>query len=213
MTHKNFKLLFLLSLPLSIYTNSSYAECSRDDIDHYLDKGFTPEQITSMCTTPPINNTVKVSDEKLSNEEMTETVADEKKSVNKHEQFLKEAIKGRNVFLTNDALQYTLKVCFEYGEQDLYGFAPKACPVIKFTIARKDLEIIRSQKKYIFFGADEIKIKGSIEREVISGLENNKSEEIKIINELLETGNQTTIPIRDDISSADVEQVLLQLSH
>ena len=57
-THKNFKLLFLLSLPLSIYTNSSYAECSRDDIDHYLDKGFTPEQIAGMCATPPINNTV-----------------------------------------------------------------------------------------------------------------------------------------------------------
>lgn len=123
-----------------------------------------------------------------------------------------EAIKGRNILLTNDTLQYTLKICLEYGEEDLYGFAANACPVIKFTIARKNLEVIKSQKKYIFFGDNEIKIKATIKREVISGLEKNKIDEKKLIQQQLETGDYTFIPIRDDISLTDIEQVLREIS-
>lgn len=210
MTPKNSKLFFLLALPLSIYTNSSYAECARDDVDHYLDKGFTPEQITTICSTPSVNNTDKAVNKKSSTEKITET--DETHSLKKNEQFLKDAIKGRNILLTNDSLQYTLKVCIEYGDEDMYGFAPKACPKIRFIIARKGLEVIKSQKKYIFFGTDEIKIKSTIRREIVGGLEKNTAEEQQLIQQLLESGDHTVIPIRDDISLDSVERTLLRLS-
>lgn len=209
-----------------MYANHSYAECARDDIDHYLNKGFTPEQITSICATTPLktikptnNLTDQAASEIPGNEDEPEKTYHTNNDTNqtttheKNEQFLKEAIKGRNVTLTNESFEYTLKVCIEYGDEDLYGFAPKACPIIRYTIARKGLEITKSQKKYIFFGAYEIKIKGTIKREIISGLEKNKANEIKLINEKLETGDHTFIPIRDDISIAEVEQALLQLSH
>ncbi|MDH5388070.1 MAG: hypothetical protein OEY06_06445 [Gammaproteobacteria bacterium] len=216
MTFKSFKLFLILVLPLTMYANTSYAECARNDIDHYLNKGFTPEQITSICATTPLKTSKpeiphdEDEPEKThhTNQDTNQTTAHEK-----NEQFLKEAIKGRNVTLTKDSLEYTLKVCIEYGDEDLYGFAPKACPIIRYTIARKGLEITKSQKKYIFFGAYEIKIKSTIKREIISGLENNKSNEIILINEKLETGDHTFIPVRDDISIVEVEQVLLQLSH
>ena len=208
---KNFKLLFLLTLPLSTYTNSSYAECAREDIDHYLNKGFTPEQITAICTKALVRPADKKSTD--NSKLITETNIGQNTLLKKNEQLLIEAIKGRNILLTNDALQYTLKICVEYGEEDLYGFAPNACPVIKFIIARKNLEVIKSQKKYIFFGDNEIKIKATIEREVISGLEKNKPYEKKLIQQQIETGDYTFIPIRDDISLTDVEQVLRQLSH
>ena len=211
-TPKNSKLFFLLALPLSIYTNSSYAECTRVDIDHYLDKGFTPEQITTMCTTPTVNNTDKAVNKKLSAEKITATGSDEIYSLKKNERFLKEAIKGRNVLLTDNSLQYTLKVCIEYGDEDMYGFAPKACPKVRYTIARKGLEVIKSQKKYIFFGSDEIKVKSTIRREIVGDLEKNTIEEQQLIQQLLESGDHTVIPIRDDISLDSVEQVLLQVS-
>ena len=208
---KNFKLLFLLTLSLSTYTNSSYAECAREDIDHYLSNGFTPEQITAICTKALVKATDKTSTDNT--KQITETNISQNTLLKKNEQLLKEAIKGRNVLLTNDSLQYTLKVCVEFGEEDLYGFAANACPVINFIIARNNLEVIKSQKKYIFFGDNEIKIKATIKREVISGLEKNKPDEKKLIQQQIETGDYTFIPIRDDISLTDVEQVLRQLSY
>lgn len=222
---KNFK-LFLPTLALSIYASPGYAECARDDINFYLGKGFTPEQITAICTTASgkpannesINNTEqqgaeKLSDEELSTEEITETNTGQTTSLKKNEQFLKEAINGRNILLSNDSLQYSLKTCYNYGEEDQYGFAPKACPIVKFVIALKGLEVTRSGKKYIFFGDHEIEVKSKkITREITAGLEEHKPEEQQQIQKHLESGDQTIIPIRDDISLTDVEQVLLQLS-
>ena len=209
---------FKLSLPILVFSISStaYAKCEREDINFYLDRGFTPEQITAICTEassqpvgePAINNT-----EKNSAKELTDSTSNQDTLQDKNEQLLKEAIKGRNVILSNNSLQYTLKVCIEYGTEDLYGFAPRACPMIRYTIARKDLEIIKSQKKYIFFGANEVKVKGVITREILSGLEKNSDHEIELIKAKLETGDQTIIPVRDDISITEIEQALLQISY
>ena len=179
-----------------------------------------PEQITAICTTSSIkpednksvNNTDKQNDQESGEKEIIETNNNQKTSPNKNEQFLKEAINGRNILLTDDSLQYTLKTCYNYGEEDQYGFAPKACPIVKYAIDLKGLEVIRSGKKYIFFGDHEIEVKATIRREIISGLDKHKAEEQQQIQEHLESGDQTIIPIRDDISLADVEQVFLQLA-
>ena len=220
MKPKHSKLFFLLALSTSSFTTYSYAECARDDINYYLSKGFTPEQITAICTTSSIkpednksvNNTDKQNDQESGEKEMIETNNNQKTSPNKNEQFLKDAINGRNILLTDDSLQYTLKTCYKYGEEDQYGFAPKACPIVKYVVALKGLEVTRSGKKYIFFGDHEIEIKATIRREIISGLDKHKAEEQQQIQEHLESGDQTIIPIRDDISLADVEQVFLQLA-
>ena len=201
---KKFKLFLLFSLSLTTQINNSYAQCARDDIDYYLNKGFTPEQITKICTTPPLKSDKPASD--ITNNFSRQSAHD------KNESFLKEVIRGRNVILSKDALQYTLKICIEYGDEDLYGFAPTACPNVRFVIARKGLEVISSRKKYLLFGADEIKIKGTIKREILDGLEKNTDNERELINQLLESGDNTIIPVRDDVPLDSVEQVLLQLS-
>jgi len=208
-----------LSLPILVltsYTSTAYSKCEREDINFYLDKGFSPEQITAICTdspSQPADVSAITATEKNGTGDLTEPVSNQDTLQKKNEQLLKEAIKGRYVILDNHALQYTLKVCIEYGSEDLYGFAPSACPIIRYTITRKGLEIIKSQKKYIFFGANEIKIKGEISREVISGLEKNSAHEIEIIRTKLETGEHTIIPVRDDIAITEIEQVLLQIAY
>ena len=205
MKTKQTQLFFLLGLSLCSYSNISFAECARDDVNFYLEKGFTPEQITTICS--------KTSGKKnTADQQETEQTKSQPAPEKNIELFFKEAIKGRNVSLSNDTLQYTVKNCFEFGQEDLYGFANKACPLIKFTIARANLEIIKSQKKYIFFGDNEIKIKGSIKREIIGGLEKNKEDDLDLIKSKIESGDYTFIPVRDDISLDEVEQALLQIS-
>ena len=217
----NKTLLFpLIALCLLAYTSLSHAECARDDVDHYLSKGFTPEQITKICATSPIatappveNASHKLLDPPIPEKTpLADSTSEQITSHEKNKQFLQEVIKGRDIVLTNDSLQYTLKTCIEYDEEDQYGFAPKACPFIKYTIALKDLEVITSRKKYIFFGTDQIKVKSDISREILGGLKKYKAEEKRKIIKKLESGDHTIIPIRDDIPLEQVEHVLMKLA-
>ncbi|MCW8922579.1 MAG: hypothetical protein OQK69_02955 [Gammaproteobacteria bacterium] len=211
MISNKIKLFPLLALPLTTYTNISLAECARDDVEFYLNKGFTPEQITSLCkfsADKPATETEEAPQKTSYSAPDAAPVT----SANKDEQFLKDAINGRNISLSDNSLQYTLKTCYAYAEEDQYGFAPKACPTVKYTIALRDLEVTRSGRKYIFFGASEIEVKGTIAREITGGLKDYKPEEQKQIHKHLESGNETIIPIRDDISPKSVEQTLHRLA-
>ena len=40
----------IILLILAILSNSVFAECKKEDITYYLDKGFTHEQITKLCS-------------------------------------------------------------------------------------------------------------------------------------------------------------------
>ena len=145
--------LVLMTTLISL-SHNAYSACSRDDVDYYLSKGFSTDQITTLCDTAS----------------QSKTPEQQAKSYNNTELFLREAIKGRNVVLTNHSLAYTLKVCINYGEEDLYGFAPKACPNVRFEITLKGLEAKEPVKK-LFFSPEEIEVKGTITRDVIDGLE------------------------------------------
>ena len=128
------------------------------------------------------------------------------------EQFLRTAIKGEDIFLTGDSLHYTIKMCIQYGGEDLFGFVPTACPHVKFVVALKRLEVLRSDKRYILFGPAEITIKGEIKRDIIGGLEDQKPWDRKMILKKFETGDKTVIPIREGISLDRVAAVLEQLA-
>ena len=192
-------------------SHNAYAACSRDDVDYYLSKGFSTDQITTLCGSASTNQkpsqTTAADKASASSDKTTEQPT----STNATELFLREAIKGRNVVLTNNTLAYTLKVCIEYGEEDLYGFAPKACPSVRFQLALKDLEV-KEPVKILFFSPEEIEVKGEITRNIIDGLEKHKAADQALILNKLESGNKTIIPVRDDISIEQVFQALEQLT-
>ena len=206
-------LLLFTTASLSSIPHISNAACSRDDVQFYLDKGFSTDQITSLCDTTATQNKSHDTSSTLPKESISSSAvilssADNTKE-NKTEHFLREAIKGRDVSLSNESLDYTLKVCIKYGEEDLFGFTPKACPNVRFNIALKDLKV-KEPKKSLFFNPDGIDIKGNITRDVINGLEEYKTEDQKLILNKLESGNKTTIPVRDDIS---IEKIFQTLDH
>jgi hypothetical protein len=196
--------------------NLAYAECSRSDIDYYLSKGFTTDQITDICKVSAPSPTVEPSksstNEEHSDKKKIAPLISAKPTSNKDEKFFRESIKGRDIILTDNSLQYTLKTCIEYGDEDLYGFAPKACPKVRYEIALEGLEVIKSGKKYLIYGDEEVHVKGNIKREVIKGLEKLKPEERELFLKKLNLHNQTIIPVRDDVTADSVKQVLLDLS-
>jgi hypothetical protein len=195
-----------ITATLTCFSHNAYSACSRDDVEFYLNKGFSTDQITKLC------DTTHTSQHNTKNTAPATLIGSNSTASNNTELFLREAIKGRNISLTNDFLNYTSRICIIYDEEDNYGFAPKACLNVKFKVALKDLEVKQPGKKYLFFNPDEIEIKGLIAREVINGLEKYKTKDRKLILKMLESGSKTTIPVRDDISLEKFFEVLKQIA-
>ncbi|MCG8037992.1 MAG: hypothetical protein JAZ19_13245 [Candidatus Thiodiazotropha taylori] len=217
--------IFIVLLTLIVSLNQSFAACTRSDVEYYLGKGFSTDQITEICTSTSLPGSNEIpgdrtdmatpAEKKAGDDVQQQRQIRNKESGNAQdiEQFLTIAIKGRNIQLTQDSLNYTREECVQIGEEDLYGFASIACQDIKFAIGRKGLEVVKTGKKYILYGDNEVIVKGSIQREIIGQLKDRKPRDRKLILEKMEKGDQTAIPIRDDIPLESVEKVLRGLSN
>ena len=212
--YRNHINIFLVSLGFMMYSSQANAACSRDDVTFYLDKGFSTDQITVLC-----NEASTPASETPQSESKSEAQQSEQPSASAAADdnvlFLNRAIKAQKINLSSDSLSYTQKkMCMEYGEEDLFGFTPKVCPDVIFTIALKGLEVLDTGKKYGFYGTPEVRVKSSVIKRVIIGeLKDKKPEERELILEVFEKGFETAIPIRDDFSLEQVKQVLLELSN
>jgi len=202
-------ILLPVSLVLLAYSSQINAGCSREDVGFYLEKGFTTDQITKLCSTG--SGAAATETANTSKPPGTEQYPAEK-PISENEMFLKTAVKASDIHLGNDALHYTQKICIEYGEEDLFGFTPNVCPNVKFVVALKNLEVLRTGKKYGFYGTKEVWVKSAIKREIIGGLKDKSAEEKELIFEKFEKGNETAVPVRDDFSRDRVKTVLQELS-
>jgi len=219
--------VFLLVGSFSFVTHvcSVHGACSRADIEFYLSKEFTPEQITTICADDkkPLSSTDHdIVDGKVEDEKQPLVFKDSEKSQNidlddgNREQMAKRilpsAIDGYDVYLTNDSFHFTLKTCFEYGEEDLFGFREKVCPEVQYVISWDGLEVKKAWKEYYFLGRSQVKVKGKINRVVISGLDTVEPSERSKIDKELDQGDETVIPIRDDVSVSKVKEALMILA-
>ena len=210
---RNYAITYSATLVFMMLSSQANAVCSRDDVNFYLDKGFSTDQIAAMCSesSVPVSETPKSeskSEVQKTEQQTPSTIVDD------NALFLKRAIKAQKINLSSDSLQYTQKICIEYGEEDLFGFTPKVCPDATYMISLKGLEVLDTGKKYGFYGTPEVRVKSSVIKRVIIGeLKNKKREERELILEKFEKGFETAIPIRDDFSLEQVKQVLQELSN
>lgn len=198
---------FISTLVFILISHQTYAACSRDDISFYLEKGFTTDQITALCS-----EVAATAEKTPINEQQSVTI-----STDENVLFLKRAIKAQKIGLSHSTLIFTQKICIEYGDEDLFGFTAKVCPDITYMISFEGLEVLGTGKKYGFYGTPEVRVKSSlIKREIISELENKKQAERELILDKFnsfEKGEETAIPIRDDFSLEQVKQALETLAN
>ena len=209
---RNYTITCSVSLVFMMLSSHANAVCSRDDVEYYLGKGFSNDQITTLCSesSVPAGETPK-SEQQSSEQQPDSAVADD------NVLFLKRAIEAKKIDLSSSSLIYTQNICIEYGEEDLFGFTPKVCPDVTYVISLKGLEVLDTGKKYGFYGTKEVRVKSSVvEREIISELKDKKPAERELILEKfekLDKGEGTAIPVRDDFSLDKVKQILQELSN
>ena len=182
------------------------AACSRSDVEFYLDKGFSHEQITAICSGAEAQTVmepeVKAGETEIrqSETEISETRPETASETARNDaSFLAGAIDGNDVEVGMESLKYTTRDCFEYGEEDNNGFRKKACPEVRFSIDFEGMKIKRSGRKEFLYGPMVIVVKGRIERQILSGVEHLGKYDRKEVHRVLERSGEVAIPIRKGI--------------
>ncbi len=193
-------ILILLLLPAT-----SFAECTQETIQYYLDKGFNQEQITKLCTATsnqaesyqPYQKPVIIVQEG-GQTDATGLSADERKAINA----LRGGIDARSIDITPENLNYTKKVCTKCKmSPDVDSWVTK-CIDVAFSISRKDLKVNEAGKGKLLYGQTGLTVSSAaIKRKYVTAdpwknLRADMKTKLKRKHEKNEQGNTTKIQLR-----------------
>lgn len=177
------------------------AECAREDVQFYLDKGFTQEQVTKLCAPAagaarPEAGRYRAYTEEYVDREDEEYTA---RMRVEREVFLRNAIEATDIRVDGGRLHYTRENCVSEGVEKDRAFGLKACPEVQFRIRLAGLSIDEKEyKRRFLFGLPLIQVTGEIERSALPGGFDHIPNEYnrKLLRAKLERGPTTKIPLR-----------------
>ena len=207
--------IYILSILLLSIPYISWGACDPETVQFYLDKGFTQEQITKLCSQSsnnapqyePYQKPVVIYQEGGYKPGVS---AEERKAI----QELKGSISGRSVDITDDHISYIRNVCIVAGNSGSVDQRGKECVDVAYSIARQGLKVTESGRGFLLFGNIELDVESSdIKRKTViadpwEGYSPDIRYALKRKYEATETGNSTTIPIRKSASTGQVVQAL-----
>ncbi|MDG1249865.1 MAG: hypothetical protein P8O75_04460 [Gammaproteobacteria bacterium] len=212
------KLIPVLLLILSPIT--AFAECTPDTVQFYLDKGFTPDQITKLCslsgasekksTYKPYQKPVVVYQEGYAGG----VNADLRKAV----QEIRGSIDARSVDVTDTHLNYITRQCVVAGNSPEAEQRVVKCVDVAFSVARDGLRVVESGAGMLFFGQQKLDITSSaIERKYVTADPWAAfAPDIRFLLqrkfESMEQGNDTTIPLRKGVQIGQLVSAIRTLA-
>ena len=203
-------LIFLL-----IGFGSAHAECSRSDINYYLSKGFTHEQITALCGSAKSESRrdYQAYEDRSEAEERTRS-----KTRKKEDDILtlRTSINAWDIDITPTRLAYTRKFCIAAGQTAEVEGRTRICPEVRYHIYFKNLKIVGQKRKYFFIGQREIQVIGKVKRKLLHDLKNYPEDlRQQLLNSYKSRVNKkgTFIPIRRDTPITQVASILQEYAY
>lgn len=187
--------IFLMTSFLLV-SQMAFASCDREDIDHYLGKGFTPKQITKICSS-------KTQQGIESEPSLGSPVVSNLRPENAGVDFLTSAIAATEIQFFEDKLSYVSRECVEYDPlpDALTVGGKKFCGFIRKTIDYHNLSVVqRPLLNLKFFAKPSILVKGDINYEIINATKLNQltSHDHKLLLRKLSQMKTTAIPVREE---------------
>ncbi|HFD87219.1 MAG TPA: hypothetical protein ENJ35_06050 [Gammaproteobacteria bacterium] len=150
--HKSLVLASIVTL--SAANAVAAGECSRSDIDHYLDKGFNLPQIMKLCgDSSAAEPARKAAIENNTSIPLSNLLV-----------FLQTALDAEKVEVTPKDINIHQDRCFPYGEEGFTGILPSACMSRTIRIARKGLKIGDVVESKFIFRDGKLIVSGEIEQ-------------------------------------------------
>ncbi len=189
------------------------AECSRGDVNYYLEKGFSHEQVTAICggnSSSDNRQRGRYQAHEDPDLELERTLRAEKKIADDI-LLARTAIAGWDIELTPKKLEYTRKFCVTAGKTSEVEGRTRACPDVRYRIHFPNLKVKDFERKYFFIGQREIEVVGKVQRKLLSRFDEYPRD---LQRELLQKYRSTIrkdgtfIPIRKDVAIARIVTLL-----
>lgn len=157
---KRFLLLMISTSTLLISGESFANSCSRADVDYYLQRGFTTDQVTRLCSTAaPAPQAQYPAQAYAPVNPQTQKMRDD-------QNFLQTALNARNVKLTKDGLSYSAEECDTYEHHPLRReMDEEVCVKSNVNVKFAGLKIVDSQRGFLMLRDSELIVQGDITRE------------------------------------------------
>lgn len=202
-----------LGLATLISTNAMANNCSMQQIDQYLKKGFSHDQVVKLCTaTAPKAQQAPVASGNLydslsgttSNTASPATQSSPQTANSEDQLYFATVLEGSPVKVSNDKLSYESKECAVYGERDISETRDKACIRSRVNIIFDGLQVVRAQKGVMLIREQELIVKGNITREYLDTGKLNKYQMQAVQSQLPMEMTTLNIPVKKGINPKDV---------
>ncbi len=217
------KLYFLIAVTLNLgvllfYAPLAQAECSRNDVEYFLKKGFSREQVVAICEAAKPRQFGEPTEQdegdyEAYNKELEGRLRIERRLQKEEDDIslLKTAIAGEDIRITRDWLDFKSPFCIAAGNNPDVEARVKVCPQVLYRIYFKGLRIKEYERKYLVFGTREIEVEGTIKRKLLHDF---KEYPAGVRAQLLDAYKAnirkggTFIPIRKDYPISRVQEIL-----
>lgn len=178
---------------LTVAGAASAADCSREDVDHYLDRGFTPQQVVALCRSEAASAEALPSAEQAG--------------------YWRDVIDAVEVQLEAGALYFRRDQCVKYDRPNFAEQRKKACGKVSYRIGLAGLQVEDSTHKLLFWGQNTLKVRSpQIERQFELGQAELPARDQRLLAEELESGDIATIPLREGVAVDGVGRRLQDLA-
>ena len=163
-----------ISFILFFLTVSSASACDKNDIDYYLEKGFTHDQIAKMCSSSLNAKSTPKNSYKSFKEDYVDKQDEEyiKRMRIERQVFLKSSIAAKNIRISRGMLSYSEYACAREGLARDAEARVEGCAVVKTSIKLSEIEVMPEPKRErVFFGQYRIQIQGNVQRKIVGGFQ------------------------------------------
>ncbi|MDH3608073.1 MAG: hypothetical protein OEQ24_02365 [Gammaproteobacteria bacterium] len=215
------KTTLIIVLGITSLFEYALAGCNKEDIQFYLDKGFTQEQITQLCATgSESNNTPDYQpyQQKViiySNEEAPGIkdgfTREERKAIKE----LQLGADVRDLSVDQDHIKFRSVVCLAVQDGKEIDQRYKTCPDVDVVIDRVGLSAAASGKKFGLFGNRVLQVQGNIKRTLVRGEDQFPAkyrQKLILFYKHKTSKPKMNLPIRGDYSTTKLYDVVSALS-
>ena len=169
--------------------------CSKADIEYYLQKGFSHEQVTKLCSIPTAAAPYQGQ-------------APQNPPQSADQAYLAAALDAKNITLNQNQLSYSSKECAEYGPPNNTDLIEEACVNSTVTVNFAGLKIKKMSSGLFLIKDAQFLVEGNLKRDYLNLGSVRRQEKSEVLRLLPTNPKQVNIPLRRGIDPEEVAQRL-----
>ncbi len=214
-------LLSLITLSsLMVSSNLMANSCNKDDINYYLQKGFSHDQVVMLCSASG-NQTSVSSAPSVSTLPATSYTAPaapapnyQNRQFNSDQVFLSTALDARNVIITPQTLSYDAKECAVHtNTPNNSDLDDETCVQSHIIISTAGLKVLKASSGLFLIKDAEMLVQANVQRKYLNLNAIRKQERSAITASLPTQATQINIPVKAGMNVKQVADKLRNLSH